>query len=64
MRIDIFWLRIFLVRSKCRRFAESTVRTLMFPGINGQFFAFEMVISTHKIIATAFGAIADHFSVT
>ena len=36
----------------------------MFAGINGQFVAFEMVIGTRKIIATALGAIADHLTVT
>jgi len=64
MRIDMFWLRIFLVRPKCRRFAEATVWTLVFPGINGHFVAIEMVIGTGKIFATTFGAIADHLTVT
>ena len=64
MWIDIFWIRIFLVRPKCRRFTEATVRTLVFPGIDGQFFVFEMVVSACKIVATAFGAIADYLAVT
>ena len=60
MRIDIFRLRIFVIRPKCHRFAEATARTLVFPGVNGQFVAFKMVIGTGKIMATAFGAITDH----
>jgi hypothetical protein len=64
VRIDIFWLRIFVIRPKCHRFAEATTRTLVFPGVNGQFVAVEMVIGTGKIMATALGTIADHLTVT
>jgi len=64
VQIDIFWLRIFVIRPKGHCFAEATVRTLVFPGINGQFVALKMVIGTGKIMATAFGAIADHLTVT
>ena len=64
MRIDIFSLRIFLVRPKCRRFTEATVRTFVFPAIDGQFVTFKMVVGACKIIATAFGAVADRLTVT
>ena len=63
VRIDIFWLRIFVIRPNCHRFAQTTARTLVFPGINGQFVAFKMVIGTGKIMATAFGTIADDLTV-
>ena len=63
MRIDIFRLRIFVIRPKCHRFAEATAWTFVFSGINGQFVFFKVVIGTGKIMATAFGEIADHLTV-
>ena len=63
MWIDIFRLRIFVIRPKCHRFAEAAARALVFPGIDGQFVAFKMVIGTGKIVAPAFGTVADHLTV-
>ena len=64
MRIDIFWLRIFVIRPKGGRVAKTAIWAHVFPGINGQIVLFKMVIGTGKIMATALGTIADHLTVT
>ncbi len=64
MRINFLWLRLFVIRPKCQRFAEAAAGTLVLTGINGQVVSLKVIIGTDKIMATAFGAIADHLTVT
>ena len=63
-RADIFWNRILLIRPKGFRFAKAAAGTLVFPGIDGQAAAIEVVIAAGKIVSTALGTIADYLAVT